>query len=99
MAAEKDEHEETAAVEHHHHHHAPADPAHNGEVDEDNEEDDEEEGEPKLKYTRLTGSLASVYRGGDATSASMVAGDKMVRRISFGASAMLLHKLRDGRED
>ncbi|EON67066.1 hypothetical protein W97_06183 [Coniosporium apollinis CBS 100218] len=78
MAAEKDEHEETTAVEHHHHHHAPADPAHNGEVDEDNEVDDEEEDEPKLKYTRLTGNLASVYRGGDATSASMVAGDKMI---------------------
>lgn len=85
MAAEKDEHEETAAVEHHHHHHphhAPADPAHNGEGDEDNEDEDEEEDEedePKLKYTRLTGNLASVYRGGDATSAFMVAGDKMVR--------------------
>ncbi|KAJ9647000.1 Vacuolar protein sorting-associated protein 41 [Coniosporium tulheliwenetii] len=84
MAAEKDEHEETAAVEHHHHHHphhAPADPAHNGEGDEDNEDEDEEEDEedePKLKYTRLTGNLASVYRGGDATSAFMVAGDKMI---------------------
>lgn len=45
--------------------------------DDDEEEDDEDE-EPKLKYTRLTSSLAPVYRNGDATSTFLVAGDKMV---------------------
>lgn len=39
---------------------------------------DEEEDEPKLKYARLTSHLAPVYRNGDATSAFLVAGDKMV---------------------
>ncbi|KAG9233263.1 putative vacuolar protein sorting-associated protein 41 like protein [Amylocarpus encephaloides] len=46
----------------------------------DSEEDDEEEEEdeePKLKYTRLTNHLGPVYRNGDATSAFLVAGDKM----------------------
>ncbi|KAF2758213.1 hypothetical protein EJ05DRAFT_452890 [Pseudovirgaria hyperparasitica] len=42
------------------------------------EEEDEEEGEPTLKYTPVTGSLGSVYRGGDATSATIVGGDKMI---------------------
>lgn len=46
------------------------------EVDEDDE--DEEDDEPKLKYARLTSHLAPVYRNGDATSAFLVAGDKMV---------------------
>ena len=47
----------------------------------DDEEGDEEEGEedePQLKYAKLTGSLTSVYRNGDGTSAFLVAGDKMV---------------------
>ena len=44
----------------------------------DEDEDEEEDDEPKLKYARLTGSLGPVYRNGDATSAFMVAGDKMV---------------------
>ncbi|CAG8950839.1 hypothetical protein HYFRA_00003056 [Hymenoscyphus fraxineus] len=53
------------------------------EEDEDEEDDDadtdgeEDEEEPKLKYARLTSSLAPVYRNGDATSAFLVAGDKM----------------------
>lgn len=57
-------------------------------IDDDGEEDDEEsegeeddeeaEEEPKLKYARLTSSLGSVYRNGDATSTFLVAGDKMV---------------------
>ncbi len=52
-----------------------------GRTDSDAEEDDEEEeDEPKLKYARLTSSLLSIYRNGDATSAFMVAGDKMVGR-------------------
>ena len=45
--------------------------------DEDDEEEEEEE-EPRLKYASLTKSQASVYRNGDATSAFIVAGDKMV---------------------
>jgi hypothetical protein len=50
-------------------------------VDEDDDEDedeDEEDDEPKLKYARLTSNLGPVYRNGDATSAFLVAGDKMV---------------------
>lgn len=48
--------------------------------DEDEDEDDEEDEdeEPKLKYARLTQHLNGVYRNGDATSAFLVAGDKMV---------------------
>lgn len=48
------------------------------EDDDDDDEDDEDE-EPRLKYARLTQHLAPVYRNGDATSAFLVAGDKMVR--------------------
>ncbi|KAK4238788.1 hypothetical protein C8A03DRAFT_33185 [Achaetomium macrosporum] len=50
------------------------------EDDEDDEDDDEEEEdeEPKLKYARLTQHLGPVYRNGDATSAFLVAGDKMI---------------------
>ena len=63
--------------------------AHNGkpaEQDSDSDEDGDEDGdeadeEPKLKYTRLTSSLAPVYRNGDATSTFLVAGDKMVGRM------------------
>lgn len=47
------------------------------EGEEEGEEEDEED-EPKLKYARLTGSLGGVYRNGDATSAFLVGGDKMV---------------------
>ncbi|KXT10562.1 hypothetical protein AC579_1804 [Pseudocercospora musae] len=46
------------------------------EVDEDDDEDDDDE-EPKLKYAKLTGNLANVYRA-DSTSAFLVTGDKMV---------------------
>jgi vacuolar protein sorting-associated protein 41 len=42
------------------------------------EEEEEEDDEPKLKYARMTGYLGPVYRSGDATSAFLVAGDKMV---------------------
>jgi hypothetical protein len=49
--------------------------------DEDEDDDDVEE-EPKLKYARLTSSLGTVYRNGDATSSFMAASDKMVRRIA-----------------
>ena len=47
------------------------------EEEHDDSEDDEDE-EPKLKYARLTQHLGPVYRNGDATSAFLVAGDKMV---------------------
>lgn len=52
-------------------------PAKTGEEDEVS--DDEEDEEPRLKYASLTKHLKSVYRNGDATSAFLVAGDKMVR--------------------
>ena len=55
------------------------------------EEDDDggEEDEPKLKYARLTSHLLPVYRNGDATSAFLVAGDKMVGRgeVRYGVAA------------
>ena len=51
------------------------------EGEEGEEEEDEADEEPKLKYTRLTSSLAPVYRNGDATSTFLVAGDKMVGRM------------------
>jgi hypothetical protein len=50
------------------------------EEQESSDDDDEDEEEPKLKYARLTPHLGPVYRNGDATSASLVAGDKMVRK-------------------
>lgn len=46
--------------------------------DEDDEEDEEDE-EPRLKYVYLTKCLPSLYRAGDATSALLVAGDRMVQ--------------------
>ena len=49
----------------------------NGE-DEVASEEEEEEEEPRLKYASLTKQLKAVYRNGDATSAFLVAGDKMV---------------------
>jgi len=48
------------------------------------DEEEEEEDEPRLKYTKLTGSLSSVYRNGDATSSFVVAGDKMVGYKPYG---------------
>ncbi|KAL9095492.1 MAG: hypothetical protein Q9165_002363 [Trypethelium subeluteriae] len=45
---------------------------------EDDEDDDDGEDEPKLKYNRLTGNLGTIYRNGDATSAFLVSGHKMV---------------------
>lgn len=54
----------------------------NGEPVELSEEGDaseeEEDEEPRLKYASLTRHLKPVYRNGDATSAFLVAGDKMV---------------------
>jgi hypothetical protein len=48
------------------------------EEDDEDDDDEEEDEEPKLKYARLTQHLNGVYRNGDATSAFLVAGDKMV---------------------
>lgn len=48
------------------------------EEDDDDEDEDEEDEEPRLKYARLTQNLGGVYRNGDATSAFLVAGDKMI---------------------
>ena len=45
--------------------------------EEGSDEEDEDE-EPRLKYASLTKQLRPVYRNGDATSAFLVAGDKMV---------------------
>lgn len=53
-------------------------PTKTGEEDEASE--DEEDEEPRLRYASLTKHLKSVYRNGDATSAFLVAGDKMVRK-------------------
>lgn len=50
------------------------------EDDDDEDEEEEEEEEPRLKYAPLTQHLRAVYRNGDATSAFLVAGDKMVSR-------------------
>ena len=44
----------------------------------EDEEEEEEEEEPRLKYAPLTKNLTSLYRNGDASSAFLVAGDKMV---------------------
>lgn len=45
---------------------------------EEYEDEDEDDEEPRLKYASMTKHLTSVYRNGDATSAFLVAGDKMV---------------------
>ncbi|ATY63007.1 Tetratricopeptide-like helical [Cordyceps militaris] len=59
----------------------------NDEDEEDEEEDDDDDGtddeededsEPSLKISRLTPHLNAVYRNGDAASAFLVAGDKMI---------------------
>ena len=51
--------------------------ARSDENEEEEEEDDEDE-EPRLKYASLTKRQGPVYRNGDATSAFLVAGDKVV---------------------
>ena len=47
--------------------------------DDDEEDDEEEDEEPQLKYVPLTKNQKQLYRNGDAVSAFLVAGDKMVR--------------------
>lgn len=49
-----------------------------GDTDGEGEDEDEEDEEPRLKYAPLTKNLGSVYRNGDATSAFLVAGDKLI---------------------
>ena len=44
----------------------------------DTEDEEEEEEEPRLKYAPLTKNLTLLYRNGDASSAFLVAADKMV---------------------
>lgn len=56
-------------------------------------EEEEEEEEPKLKYLTLTKSLGPVYRNGDATSAFLVAGDKMVGGMLGQFSGVLTRQL------
>lgn len=51
--------------------------------DDDDEEYDDDDDEPRLNYARMTQNLASVYRNGDATSAFLVAGDKMVWKQAY----------------
>jgi vacuolar protein sorting-associated protein 41 len=55
------------------------------ESQDDGADDEETEGpdeEPKLKYHRLTDSLTSAYKNGDATSSFLVSGDKLVSRLN-----------------
>ena len=54
-------------------------PEHDGSKSEEHDdEEDEEEEEPQLKYASLTKAQGALYRNGDAASAFLVAGDKMV---------------------
>lgn len=53
--------------------------AHDDEDEDEDDEEDEEDEEPRLKYVYLTKCLPSLYRAGDATSALLVAGDRMVQ--------------------
>lgn len=53
-------------------------------------DDDDAEDEPKLKYARLTSHLGPIYRNGDATSAFLVAGDKMVGFRRFWYTLVLI---------
>ncbi|KAI4109000.1 MAG: hypothetical protein L6R37_000718 [Teloschistes peruensis] len=48
------------------------------ESEEDQEEEEEEDEEPRLKYASVTKHMKPVYRNGDATSAFLVGGDKMI---------------------
>lgn len=53
--------------------------AEDGEGEEEEEEEEDEDEEPRLKYVPLTKNQGSLYRNGDAVSAFLVGGDKMVR--------------------
>jgi hypothetical protein len=51
---------------------------HSDDSEGDEDEDEDEDEEPRLKYGSLTKSVGSIYRNGDATSACLLSGDKMV---------------------
>ncbi len=57
--------------------------------DAEEDEDEDEDEEPRLKYTRLTRALGPVYRNGDAVSATLVFGERMV--CSSTCSTAYLH--------
>jgi hypothetical protein len=59
------------------------------EEEEEEDVDDEDDEEPKLKYAKLTGNLANVYRNGDFTTAFGVYGDKMVMGTANGGIHVL----------
>lgn len=52
------------------------------EDEDDDDEEEEEDEEPRFKYARLTQNMSGLYRNGDATSAFIVGGNKMVRNAS-----------------
>ena len=61
------------------------------ETDEEEEEEEEDaDEEPRLKYASVTKQLAPIYRHGDATSAFLVAGDKMVGMMGLQKSSARL---------
>lgn len=53
------------------------------EDEDDDEDNEEEEEEPRLKYANLTRNLSPLYRNGDATSAFLVAADKMASPCTY----------------
>jgi hypothetical protein len=59
---------------------------------EDDDDEEEQDDEPRLKYSRLTGSLGAVYRSGDSTSSFLLAGDKMVRSAKLISGRYMLIK-------
>lgn len=61
------------------------------ESEEDQEEEEEEDEEPRLKYASVTKHMKPVYRNGDATSAFLVGGDKMVGRRWHSISDVANH--------
>ncbi|KAM0710031.1 hypothetical protein Q7P35_002393 [Cladosporium inversicolor] len=69
---------------HRHHQPEPEDATQHGQEEDEEDDEDEEDEEPKLKYAKLTGSLAGVYRNGDFTTAFCVAGDKMIMGTQDG---------------
>lgn len=75
MAQEVDENEEKD--EHCNETSSDGKPMQDNEEEEDDDEEEEED-EPRLNYTSLTKNLRPLYRNGDATSAFVAGGDKMV---------------------
>ena len=53
-------------------------------IETEEDQDDDQDEEPKLKYTRLTPSLGSMYRSGDSTSSFLVSGDKLIIGTHYG---------------